>query len=120
MKHRVNIKDIKPLITMDGSEIREILAHRNSPIRHQSLAEARLKPGAMTRRHRHTRTEEIYYIVEGEGLMELERETFSVKPGDAIGIPPGTPHQIKNTGKKDLVLLCCCAPPYEDSDTVLL
>ena len=37
-----NIDDLAPFITKDGSEIRELLAHRNSCIRRQSLAEARI------------------------------------------------------------------------------
>ena len=39
-----NLKHRQDFVTMDGSEIRELLAHRNSAIRNQSLAEARL-PG---------------------------------------------------------------------------
>jgi mannose-6-phosphate isomerase-like protein (cupin superfamily) len=37
-----------------------------------------------------------------------------------VVIPPGTPHQVRNTGDEPLTLLCCCAPPYSDADTVLL
>ena len=37
-----NINRVPAFTTKDGSEIRELLAHRNSCIRHQSLAEARL------------------------------------------------------------------------------
>ena len=41
-------------------EIRELLAHRNSCIRKQSLAEARVPAGATTIPHYHPLTEEIY------------------------------------------------------------
>jgi len=40
-----NINDVPAFTTKDGSEIRELLAHRNSGIEKQSLAEARLPPG---------------------------------------------------------------------------
>ena len=43
-----NLGDVPSFITKDGSEIRELLAHRNSIIRNQSLAEARLPAGAST------------------------------------------------------------------------
>ena len=105
--------------TKDGSEIRELLAHRNSCIRLQSLAEARLPPGASTTPHHHVRTEEIYYILEGCGVMRIGPDTRSVSPGDAIAIPPGHVHQIENTGDVVLKFLCCCAPAYEHEDTVL-
>ena len=114
-----NINQVPAFTTKDGSEIRELLAYRNSSIRNQSLAEARVPPGSMTIAHRHRLTEEIYYVLEGEGLMWLGEESRRVGPGDAIAIPPGTLHQIANTGAIVLKFLCCCAPCYEDSDTDL-
>ena len=56
-----NLNEAAPFTTKDGSEIRELLAHRNSAIRNQSLAEARLPVGGATQEHFHPRAEEIYY-----------------------------------------------------------
>ena len=114
-----NLDEVPPFITKDGSEIRELLAHRNSAIRNQSLAEARLPAGGATQEHYHPRCEEIYYITHGAGKIRIENETRDVKPGDAIAIPPGRKHKLWNTGTETLRLLCCCAPAYEDSDTIL-
>lgn len=114
-----NLAEVPAFTTKDGSEIRELLAHRNSVIRLQSLAEARLAPGASTREHYHARTEEIYYITAGRGRMRIEGGQREVGPGDAIAIPPGLKHKIWNIGTGPLTLLCCCVPPYEDSDTFL-
>lgn len=116
----VNLERVDAFTTKDGSEIRELLAHRNSCIRQQSLAEARLPPGASTTPHYHPRTEEIYYLLEGRGQMQIGRELREVGPGDAVAIPPGAAHQITNTGSVTLRFLCCCAPGYEHDDTVLL
>lgn len=115
-----NIDRVPAFTTKDGSEIRELLAHRNSGIIKQSLAEARLPPGGVTTPHYHRATEEIYYILEGEALMLLGDEVRPVGPGDAIAIPPGLVHKITNTGSSMLKFLCCCAPGYEDEDTVLV
>jgi len=114
-----NLNEVPAFITKDGSEIRELLAHRNSAIRNQSLAEARVPVGGSTLEHFHPRTEEIYLITDGCGKMRIENETREVKIGDAIAIPPGQKHKIWNTGKEILRLLCCCSPAYEDSDTVI-
>jgi mannose-6-phosphate isomerase-like protein (cupin superfamily) len=114
-----NLDSVPAFTTKDGSEIRELLAWRNSCIRNQTLAEARLPPGESTTPHRHIKTEEIYYITDGCGLMRIGQEACPVKPGDAIAIPPGASHQITNTGDVALRFLCCCAPGYEHEDTVL-
>ena len=115
-----NIDRVPSFTTKDGSEIRELLAYRNSCIANQSLAESRLPPGASTTPHYHPRAEEIYYILEGQGQMRIGREASSVGRGDAIAIPPGEIHQIMNTGRETLLFLCCCAPGYEHEDTVLV
>jgi len=115
-----NIGEVPAFTTKDGSEIRELLAHRNSCIEKQSLAEARLPPGGKTTPHYHPVTEEIYYITHGSGEMRIDSNRRQVSVGDAIAIPPGARHQIANTGEEVLRFLCCCAPAYEDHDTVLL
>jgi len=115
-----NIDRVAAFKTKDGSEIRELLAHRNSCIRKQSLAEARVAPGQKTAAHFHHKTEEIYYIVAGHGELRLGDELRSVGPGDAIAIPPGMVHTIFNSGEVTLRFLCCCAPGYEHEDTVLV
>ena len=113
-----NVDRVAAFITKDGSEIRELLAHRNSCIKNQTLAEARLPAGGSTKPHHHVRTEEIYYVLAGRGLMLLGDQTRQVGPGDAVAIPPGAVHQITNTGTGQLKFLCCCSPGYEHEDTV--
>ncbi len=114
-----NIDRVAAFTTKDGSEIRELLAWRNSCIRLQSLAEARLPTGCSTLPHHHIKTEEIYYILEGRGLMQLGEETAELGPGDAVAIPPGLLHTLTNIGPVVLKFLCCCAPCYEHDDTIL-
>ena len=114
-----NLAAVPAFTTKDGSEIRELLAHRNSLIRNQSLAEARLTPGTSTQEHYHRKTEEIYYITHGTGRIRIEGEVRDVSPGDAIAIPPRQRHKLWNTGNETLRLLCCCAPAYEHEDTIM-
>jgi mannose-6-phosphate isomerase-like protein (cupin superfamily) len=114
-----NLAEVPAFTTKDGSEIRELLAHRNSGIRNQSLAEARVPVGRATTEHYHPKTEEIYYITAGEGRIRIDGEERDVRPGDAIAILPGQRHKLWNIGPEVLTLLCCCAPSYEHEDTVL-
>jgi mannose-6-phosphate isomerase-like protein (cupin superfamily) len=111
---------VPAFVTKDGSEIRELM-HPSSHGNHaQSLAEAVVAPGAITRLHRHHQSEELYHIIAGRGRMTLGDVLFYVKPGDTICIPPGTPHCIENISVEALRLLCCCAPAYAHDDTELL
>jgi mannose-6-phosphate isomerase-like protein (cupin superfamily) len=105
-----------PFTTKDGSTIRSILDLSNAPVQNQSLAEASLPPGSATQRHYHKATEEFYFILEGQGLMEINGDAQQVKPGDAILIPMGAWHQITATANT-LRFLCCCSPPYQHEDT---
>ena len=114
-----NLDEVPAFLTKDGSEIRELLAYRNSGIRNQSLAEARVPVGGSTTEHCHVKTEEIYFITHGQGRMRIDSEERSVRAGDAIAILPGQRHKLWNTGAETLRLLCCCAPCYEHSDTLL-
>jgi mannose-6-phosphate isomerase-like protein (cupin superfamily) len=110
-----NLASQKPFTTRDGSTIRSILDLTNAPVKNQSLAEARVPAGGATDRHYHKLSEELYFILEGDGTMEIDGESRPVQVGDAILIPPGAWHQI--TAERELVFLCCCAPPYAHEDT---
>ncbi len=76
-----NLNEVSAFTTKDGSEIRELLAHRNSAIRNQSLAEARLPVGGATQEHYHPKCEEIYYITHGAGKIRIEGELREVRAG---------------------------------------
>jgi mannose-6-phosphate isomerase-like protein (cupin superfamily) len=117
--HVANLDDADPFTTLDGSTIREVAGRVSLPARHQSLAEATVPVGGATVEHLHRETEELYLVTAGTGRMRLEGEERDVRAGDCVVIPPGARHTIANTGDVPLRLLCCCAPPYRDEDTVL-
>ena len=107
----------EPFITTDGSTIRSLLDLSVAPVANHSLAEATLPAGGQTERHHHRISEEMYYLLDGEALMEIDGEERTVAVGDAILIPVGAWHQITNTGTGDLRFLCTCAPPWTPEDT---
>jgi len=85
-------------------------------VKRQSLAEARIPIGEKTRLHLHEKTEELYHITQGVGIMTLGDEQFEARAGDTICISPGMKHCIENTGTEELVILCCCSPAYAHDD----
>jgi len=107
-----SLAEAEPFVTKDGSTIREL--HHTAA---QSLAEASLEAGQGTQRHYHGRTEEIYLVTAGGGMLEVDGETQSVRPGDAVLIPPGAWHTLENNGTSELLILCMCSPPYSHDDT---
>jgi mannose-6-phosphate isomerase-like protein (cupin superfamily) len=117
---RVRLEDRESFITADGSSIRELAGIPSANAVNQSLAEATVPPGSETVEHYHRTSEEIYHFVAGAGRMRLGAEEADVRAGDTVVIAPGLRHKLFNPGTEPLVLLCCCAPPYSDEDTVLL
>tara|TARA_R110000850_G_scaffold66894_9_gene148469 strand:+ start:3366 stop:3725 length:360 start_codon:yes stop_codon:yes gene_type:complete len=111
------ISEQKPFTTADGSTIRSLLDLTNAPVENQSLAEAQLPSGGSTERHWHRMSEEIYFILEGRGTMELDGVSQEVSVGDAILIPAEKWHQITADKGSEIRFLCCCSPPYSHEDT---
>ncbi|EMG36243.1 mannose-6-phosphate isomerase [Desulfocurvibacter africanus PCS] len=115
---RTRRDQVEPYRTKDGSTVRELMHPSvHAGVRNQSLAEAVVQPGAKTLVHRHAKSEELYHVLSGQGVMLLAGERFAVNPGDTVLIPPGTPHGLDNPGPDDLIILCCCAPAYSHEDT---
>ena len=69
------------------------------------------QPMSYVEPHTHKVQEQIYHVLDGEGLMELNKERQVVGPGDVIFIPPGIEHAIYNTGTGDLTFLVITTPP---------
>jgi mannose-6-phosphate isomerase-like protein (cupin superfamily) len=109
---QTSVEAVEAFVTKDGSTIREL--HHTEV---QSLAEATLEVEQATERHYHRLTEEIYFVLKGQGRMEVDGDVTQVRPGDAVLIPAGAWHQLENNGTSELRILCCCAPPYSHDDT---
>jgi mannose-6-phosphate isomerase-like protein (cupin superfamily) len=90
-----------------------------------SIARARVKSGATTRWHRLNGTFERYFIISGEGFVEVGNlPPREVTAGDIVLIPPMCRQRITNTGKDDFIFLAICTPRfsqdvYEDVDHVV-
>lgn len=112
--------DIESYVTKDGSIIRELIHPSSQGSRHQSLAEAIIPARSATLLHKHSITEEIYHVTQGEGIVTVGNTQMEVKTGDSILIPPNTAHNIVNNNDEELRILCCCSPPYSHDDTSLL
>jgi len=64
-----------------------------------------LPAGASIGRHRHSGLEEVFYVVEGEGTVDVNAEAAPVQKGAAVPILLNETHAITNTGTGDLELM---------------
>src|SRR6516165_3092075 len=67
------------------------------------------------RAHYHKGQTETYYFLEGDGQMELDGKLYSVKPGMALMIRPGTRHRAV-VGKTPMKILNIVVPPFDADD----
>ncbi len=117
--HVRSYAQLKPFVTLDGSEIREWAGPVSAPARNQSLAEATIPPGGATTEHYHRVSEELYLVSAGQGRLLMDGEERLISEGDCALIPPGARHKVFNIGAGPLRIVCACSPAYSQEDTCL-
>lgn len=104
--------------TPHGSVIRPLIDRTTSDVTQCSLAEEMLPPGCAVTPHHHREIEEIYYVVSGHGLMTVGDETRDVYAGDAVFVPRGHRHSLRNIGAEAIRLILVCGPAFFYEDQV--
>ncbi len=61
-------------------------------------------------RHVHTREDELFYVLEGEIVFELDGERHTVRAGDTVYLRRGVVHAYQNFAKSDARLLIATTP----------
>lgn len=103
----------------DGTLLRELLHPAKQPLElRYSLAHAAVAVGCTSTPHA-LKTSEVYYILDGQGTMHIDEESRSVKPGDAIYIPPNSRQYISNTGNIPLTFICIVDPAWRKEDEII-
>jgi mannose-6-phosphate isomerase-like protein (cupin superfamily) len=83
-------------------EIRCLIEQKDgaaAEVHHVQIQDAKL--------HYHERTDEVYYVIAGQGTMTLDEEEVELHPGVVVYVPRGVRH--KATG--NLTVLVVCIPP---------
>jgi mannose-6-phosphate isomerase-like protein (cupin superfamily) len=115
-----DLRDCNEFIAGDDTVLRELLHPDKTDLKlGYSLAHATVKPGRMSFPHR-LRASEVYYILEGHGLMHIGDETADVRAGQAVYIPPGMVQFIENNGPSALKFLCIVDPAWRQEDEEVL
>lgn len=78
---------------------------------HLTTTLAVLQPGGAQRLHSH-QPEQVYFILEGSGLMTVGAESQRIGPGDCVFIPSGQAHGLRNDGATALRYFSAAASQY--------
>jgi mannose-6-phosphate isomerase-like protein (cupin superfamily) len=72
------------------------------------------QPMAHVSLHTHKAQEQVYHVLEGEGMMEMDGKRQVVRRHDVIYIPPGVEHSITNSGLSDLTFIVATSPAEDE------
>ena len=98
-------------LSFDWGLIKPLVARANTGDAAMSLMHVVLLPGRGHERHNHPESDEILYILAGEGeQMVDDGEPFPVRPEQVVFIPAGAYHSTLNTGWQPLTLLAIYSP----------
>ena len=78
-----------------------------------------IKPGQTLQKHRHHNSDDIWIILQGEGIFYPEPDKeIPFKKGQVIVSPKGACHGARNTGTEDIIFVSVVAPVPADYDPI--
>jgi len=114
-----NLQNCPEFIAGDKTVLRELLHPDKMDVKcRYSLAHAVVKPKESSAPHA-LKTTEVYYILEGEGVMHIDKESAKIRAGDMVYIPPNARQFITNSGNSELKFLCIVDPAWRREDEIV-
>jgi mannose-6-phosphate isomerase-like protein (cupin superfamily) len=119
MAEVINWRDKKVLEDGCGGSIYKVVDSDNSDLKNVEISMCIFSPDEIGLLHYHNRMEEIYFILGGKGELKLDGKRYSVIAEDAVTIPSGVSHQIRNTSSEEpLRFLSINSPGWDPSDMI--
>ncbi|GBL41988.1 hypothetical protein LBMAG54_14850 [Nitrosopumilaceae archaeon] len=84
-----------------------------------SLAQFTLEVGKKSLLHK-IKSSEIYYILEGDAVLRVNKESHQLKKDDSFYVPPMSEQCIENMGLINLRFLCIVEPAWKPEDEIIL
>jgi mannose-6-phosphate isomerase-like protein (cupin superfamily) len=92
----------------------KMLVHpTNADTKHFDFRISSYQPRHYAEVHVHEVAENLYYVLQGKGIVELDGVRHVVAPHTVVHIPAGVRHGIFNTGIEDLIFIVVASPPYD-------
>ncbi len=110
----------EPITALDGALVYELMTPEERRKYDVALAVGILPRARKAIPHYHKKSEELYYIISGQGKVRIGEKEYPVKKGSLARIPVGVVHALENTSQdKDLEVLCVSSPAYTDGDFII-
>lgn len=103
MKLIYNQHDIGGEVVKDNDTY---LLKDNRTLNNLVLSSTKLYRGQSTRGHNHPGQEEVYFFVQGTGIMIIDDQRFRVEAGSVVLVPDGAFHRVINDGEMNLTFNC--------------
>lgn len=97
-----------------GALSKALVGPENSGSARVDFRISRYAPSAYVAEHVHQVQEQVYYVLEGEGVLTLNEEQHLMRPHDYVYVPPGVRHSFTNTGLAGLVFLVMTTPAQDE------
>ena len=99
-----------------GALSKALAAKENTGSSRLDFRISRYAPAAYVGEHVHKVQEQVYYVLEGEGILTLDDERHLMRSNDYVYVPPGVRHSFTNTGVSGLVFLVITTPASDDEE----
>ncbi|MEU8087863.1 cupin domain-containing protein [Micromonospora sp. NPDC049101] len=87
-----------PVDRRRGGVLRLLLSPRTVGSTSGFMGVATLEPGEWIAEHYHPYSEEFLYVVSGDLQVDLDGEPHPMRAEEALLVPPGTRHRLRNPG----------------------
>jgi mannose-6-phosphate isomerase-like protein (cupin superfamily) len=110
---------VRPHLLDHGSKLYPLIGTDRDSAKRHSVSYFEFVPGASCDYHHHPKDfEESYYILEGEALVAIGGEEYTLTDGQSMFMPPEVPHELVNVGKKTLKFLVITTPPWSEQSHI--
>jgi quercetin dioxygenase-like cupin family protein len=100
------------VLSNSGVESQQLLFPENSASTRVTITKVTVSPGAVSPRHRHEASEQVWVAIAGVGILLLgQGQTHPFQAGDVVRFAEGDIHGLENTGSMPFVYFAVTSPP---------
>ncbi len=99
-----------------GALSKALVGPGNADTQRMDFRISRYAPAAFVEEHVHKIQEQVYYVLEGEGVLTTDDDKHLMRPHDYVYVPPGVRHSFTNTGTGGLVFLVVTTPTDDEQE----